>query len=684
MKANPLHRPTPHPVTPCVPVNFLAIAASALLAAAGVSCCPRGHAADNPFIVGANGAIRQILVDSEPLDISSDLWIALPGWKRVVSLSGSSGLAPAAHSIGPRGIETWSCDAVIDEARITAHLSFDASDPGPRFLLKVSSSADLDLEGIYAVIRFPARIFAGGVCSLLSYRGESMAVLPVESSPNAHIFFSEAHRGTVTTADGGRTCSIDFPPVEGAGFQDNRRWGDDSYVLLVPFHRGVLKASTPAATTFALSVSGKADRSPVDITLQPAAGAAHPFAGIGGNYCFQYDTPATDFTLRGLSPAWVRTELDLAAWEPVNDNDDPLQANWTAFAENVQQPELRVRFDLYRKLQALNCPVVAAVWTAPEWLFTDPGSGFYATGRKVDPANWPELIEGIGTYLEYAKTKLGFEPDFFSFNEPSLGIRIQWTAEDLTAFLTALEADFRSRGLATRFVLGDVASPDLLPFARRQAELNSRIYGAVAFHTWGGARPETWRAWRSLADELKLPLLAAEVGLRGQDYLTPWVFVRPDYAIEEAAMYLDLLAHARVTATMHWEYTPDYQLVTLADQIPQPAPLRYTQLHQLRHTTPRDAVHVPISCSHEDLVKAAALTGIDEQRNPALALHLLNLGAARTVIVRGLPDWIGELHSAQTASDAASRHRQNHVKVVAGTAEIHLESRVLRSFAGRR
>jgi hypothetical protein len=409
-----------------------------------------------------------------------------------------------------------------------------------------------------------------------------------------------------------------------------------------------------------LAAGGELPAKEVGMALGEPAGE-RLFQGFGGNYCFQYDTPATDFTLRELRPAWLRTEVDLAMWEPANDNGDPATTAWETLHKAAEGEALARRFALYRKLAGLKRPVIASAWTGPEWLFENPGRGYWTTGRRVARDNWPELVECIGSYLEYAKRSTGLAPELFSFNEPALGIRFQFGAKELAELGMMLVRDFRSRGLDTRLVLGDVASPHLWSYAEDLRRFTTRkdIYGAVGFHSWGGANEAVYGRWRRLAEDMDLPLLVTETGLEGGDYKTPWIFARHSYALREATLYAQLLNLATPAATLHWQYTPDYQLVTVENGSPVANPVRVGQMRQFRNHTPVPARHVRVQCTGSASVTACAFAG-EHDHSPSLAIHMVNSAGVCNLRINGLPE----------AIDTLEKHVTTHAGPLPGTMPV--------------
>ncbi len=639
-----------------------------------------GPARPETAVLQGNGLLAALLLAGERVPLAVDLWFPSPGWERFAALSQRRG-RNSRHTATDDGRQSWAGELSVYGGQLDVVAGIEPLDGAVRLLFTVTSRRDIDLEGVFLAIKLPTAFFADGHCQLTTMAGQLEVGLPGEAPAAAYLGQALAHRLSVAPAGGRLTIEMELPGAMDVLVQDNRRWGDRDYCVFFPLRRGGLAAGERLSAALRLRLTGQPASTPATIALGPPR-SAPPFAGFGGNYCFQFDNPATAYTLATLRPTWLRTELDLALWEPENDDDSPATTNWPSLeAADAPGSALRRRFELYQQLQATGQPLWASVWTAPEWLCDEPGRGFYANRRLIDESRWPELVECIGTYLEYAKRQYGFEPALFSFNEPDLGIRLLLEAEQSARLAILLDEDFRRRGLATRQVVGDVASPGMIDYAIAMAAAAPRqIFGAVSFHTWGGASPDTYKGWRTLADRLGLPLLAGEVGVDGEAYLTPWVFSTHDYALREAEMYVDLLEHAQVEATLHWEYTPDYQLVTMVDGACQPAPTRFGQMWQLATLTPVPSQRLELRLEPANSIRALALRSPHDQRR--LAIHLLNLDAAHSVTIEGLPAGLRQLLPVTTTADAA-RQLGQPLRVRRGALSLTLPARSLTTLVDR-
>ena len=183
--------------------------------------------------------------------------------------------------------------------------------------------------------------------------------------------------------------------------------------------------------------------------------------------------------------------------------------------------------------------------------------------RRIAPDKWPELLESIGSYLQYAKRQYGVEPDLFSFNEANIGVDVLLTAEEHRDAIKRIGAHFERLGLRTKMLLADATGPRgtvryALPAAADPAAV--RYCGAVGFHSWGGGSPSDYAAWGDLAKRLGLPLLVTELGVDAAAWRNR-AYDTYAYAVREMQMYQELLLYARPQGTMQWEFTSDYGIV---------------------------------------------------------------------------------------------------------------------------
>jgi len=91
------------------------------------------------------------------------------------------------------------------------------------------------------------------------------------------------------------------------------------------------------------------------------------------------------------------------------------------FRTGSARVELRKRFLFESEIAKRGIPSVASVWSIPEWLSTIAER---RSGQRPPHARsrWPEFLEMTASYLQHLKTVYHAEPEYFSFNEPDMGI----------------------------------------------------------------------------------------------------------------------------------------------------------------------------------------------------------------------------------------------------------------------
>ncbi|MBM4040332.1 MAG: hypothetical protein FJ290_17635 [Planctomycetes bacterium] len=609
-----------------------------------------------------NGRIRALDLLGESVEIRTDLRIPTQGWKKIPNLDTAKGVK-ATHGDG-----AWKWAGTVEPEpgqpfRFEQTLRQDAGEV--RLSLRVACEGDVKVEGVYFWLDLPIALFGGGTCELSDGSAAKTAQMPPERPASRHFLAANARRAEFAAPSGKPTLAVAVNPACHVTVQDNREWNTPTYSALVRFPVAQWQKGTTAMLEVTLRLAGEADQSPATLTLD-ASKARYRLDGFGGNYCFGIESPVSHYTLDNLRVAWARTEMTLSEWKPQNDNAPP-EAN--------DQPDtnLRREFLLTQEIQRKGIPYVISIWHLPEWLYTDPGKGPAAFGRRFAPERWPEVLECIGSYLLYAKKQYGVEPDLFSFNEPDGGVRVKFSAEEHRDAIKRIGAHFEKLGLKTRMLLADVCHARgthtyALPAANDPEAL--RYVGGLSFHSWGGAKPEEYAAWSDLADKLKVPLLVAELGVdawawRGAAYNTF------DYALREVRMYQELVLHARPRGTMQWEFTSDYGTVRVEKDGTLVPTVRFWFVKHFCNLTPPKA-DVLATSSDNPKVLLTAFRG----EGPVYTLHIASFGAAREATIAGLPPEVKSLRAVQTSA-ADSFKELPAVPVEAGAARVQLAQQSL-------
>ena len=629
-------------------------AASALLGLfAWVAC---GAAYADVAAIDRTGRINAMTFDGEQVDVQTDIRVPLAGWgsipnmsqARNVQFSEQGGKRTWTGRIDLGGGKAYTYQEAVSEAKGAVELD-----------LRVTAEAEAEIEGVYLWLDVPIMVFAGGECALAEGgQAGPTAEMPRERPQNRHFLNGSGDRLTMTDAAGktSLTVALDRPcPIT---VQDNREWQGSTYSAFIQVARGALAVGQSASLRATLTLTGEPDTTPARLSVD-ATRVRYQLDGFGGNYCFNIESPVTQYTLDSLHIAWARTEMTPAEWEPENDNESPTDTNW-ALLESHDTPDsnLRREFLLAKQIQERGIPYVISIWHLPEWLYADPGKGPDAHRRRVDPGKWPELLECLGSYLVYAKRQYGVEPDLFCFNEANIGVRVLFSPEEHREAIKAIGAHFRKLGLKTKMLLADATGPQgtdkyALPAAADPEAM--QYVGAVGFHSWGGATPEGYGAWADLAERLKLPLLVTELGVdagawRGRTYDSF------QYGLREIRMYQEILLYARPQGTMQWEFTSDYGIVKEERGAPGEPPKlvptqRFWLVKHFCNLTPHGSDALTTASDHPRVLFTAFAGPVAGTR--AYTLHVANLGPGRHATIAGVPKGIQSLRAIRTTESEA-------------------------------
>ncbi|MFO7535079.1 MAG: hypothetical protein R6X19_05255 [Kiritimatiellia bacterium] len=605
-------------------------------------------AAEPPETAHFDGAGRLVMLAAagEPVRVTGEVRVAGPNWGFIGY--GTTWAATGVVFAAAEGESVWSGFIPLANGGLARYEQrVQSLTNGARISLEVRAENDLPLEGVYYGLQLPVRDFAEGQAAF--WRGTSVVAAAqapsiYKSEQNPRFLNGDAERVTVQADPYRIRVGLDRPRA--VVLQDDREWGSLSYTLLIGFGRGPrMPRGETARLNFTLELAGEPDRDPVQVVLAPNEPAGERFEGFGGNFVYGLDSAMTTSLIERLEPVRARVEMALFDWEPENDNTNSDHAAWSRFeARDVEGSAMRTRFELAAQLAKRGVPLMISVWSLPEWMYEGPPQGRGVGRRTVPEGLWPEVLESAGTYLLHLKNRYGVEPELFSFNEPELGVRVLFTAEQHRDMIRRFGERFEALGLKTRVMLADVAQPrgteSYGVYALSDPACIPRI-GSVAFHTWGGGTALEYEAWRRVARRFGLPLDVTELGLDGGVYRTPHEMATPRYAIQEAHLMVQVLAHARPRSALLWEYTDDYPLLAesrdAAGNVILRDTLRLRFLEQLIRGTPKPAEAVGVRSSRLEIA-AAAFRPVDAIKGTSLVLHLVNASAARLAEITGLPE----------------------------------------------
>ncbi|MFO7822161.1 MAG: hypothetical protein R6V56_08945 [Lentisphaeria bacterium] len=524
--------------------------------------------------------------------------------------------------------------------------------------LGLEAVSDLNIEGAYFHLKLPVKSAVDGEVLLYEEGSDEVErlILPREQRPETHILGTAVSRKiTVRFPSSLLALNIRLNSPCQVQLQDNRKWHSQYYVLMFKLVGRGMKKGQSEMLGLSYQFSGEADRSAVQLQIGDKIKGAR-FEGVGGNYCFQIDSPQTNKNLQEFPAAWARTEMSLSEWEPENDNGDSSIAHWEYYKNNDKAgSNLRRELELAKRLQEQGTKLIMSIWDLPEWLYEKQGMKPYTPGRRVPEEMWPEVFEAVATYLKHARDNYGVEPSLISFNEPDLGVCVKLSAEKYHAVMQRLAKALAAEGIKTQLLLGDVSNPRHgLNYVKNALDTvdDLSIYGAVGFHSWGGGTAQQYGAWRELADTLQLPLTVSEAGVDPQAWRTrtyhSWY-----YALRQLEMYQKILLYSRPATVLEWEFTADYPLLTVIQDTEKLKPTkRYWFLKHFTTFMESPAAQLATeSSSPEVLITAFRCPGGDADEEEKLVIHIANTAASRKIQLSGLPPGLTSFTGYLTTRD---------------------------------
>jgi len=162
--------------------------------------------------------------------------------------------------------------------------------------------------------------------------------------------------------------------------------------------------------------------------------------GLGGNFCqprYGQTEPMDavgERILKDLNVSLGRVGLPLNHWAPQQGR----------FAEPGQA---RASFLALQRLAKLKVPLIASVWEGPAWLV---GGSPEQSGKQLPRDRYQTCVDLIGAYLVRARDGYGVQVDYFSFNEPDLGINFKFSPTEMAEFIKVTGDTLKRLGLTTK------------------------------------------------------------------------------------------------------------------------------------------------------------------------------------------------------------------------------------------
>ncbi len=537
--------------------------------------------------------------------------------------------------------------------------------------LVVTPERDTTLEALFFCVELPGRYYRDARFTLKK-SGSVVADLQTSEieSPKGNI--PMAVKANELYAEGAlRNFRIAFDD-ELTVYLRNK---DTSVEIYIPLTRSRITRRQELGATFTISAGGTVDTEDAIVTLNSNS-PGNRFDGFGGNFRLQNpekDPPIIQYCLDNMRVAWGRVEMPLQYWQP-DENIDPVEAaEKGAIHEHVKKS-----MEMARELARRGIPVIISDWFAPKWaIIGDPADahrfrskGIY--GYQLNPEKLPQIYKSIADYLVYLKKHYGVEPVMFSFNESDLGIDVRHTAKEHADFIKSIGAYFASRGIATRLLLGDNSDATTFNFilpAMEDPETHKYI-GAISFHSWRGCDDITLKKWADAARKMNIPLIIGEGSTDAAAWNYPEIFFEQSFALYEINLYLRICSISQPLSILQWQLTSDYSPMAGNGIFGTSGPLRPTRrfwnLKQLA-STPAGSYSLPVESSNENLTCAA----FGNIASGLYTVHVINNGASRKVVIKGIPAGINGLDVFIT-DETRGMEKTDRVTVSNGLCELTL------------
>jgi len=605
------------------------------------------------------GNIAGIRIDGELMKIESNLTVV----KKDSSVRATGKERQRPHFIreGNQQIVTTNIDSLYFKEMVAGAGKGEA-----KVNIKVTAKGDEAFQGIYFTFLLNED-YSKGSAKIDNLKS-------VQLSENTLNKYFETPAGTIQFISEKRQLKITFLQPVSAFIKNYQTKDSKKLQVFIPIETGDMKKGDSVEKSFTIKVSGTMDNSPVHLTLNTFK-TGRRFIGLGGNFRLQNpktDPKVIDYCLKNLNVRFSRVEMPWQLWQPELNEDPVEEAN-----EGKLNPHVQKSMEMAQRLYQMHIPVILSAWSAPAWAVIDKpkygpdSNGIW--GNPLDSTKSKEIYKSIADYIIYLKEKYGVEISLFSFNESDLGINVRQTGEQHDKLIKGLGAYFVSRGLKTKILLGDNSDATTFNFIKPALKdtVSHPFIGAISFHSWRGWDEETLQKWAQAATQLKRPIIVAEGSIDAQAWGYPAIFQEPEYALKEINLYIMLLSRCQPEAILQWQLTADYSLLAGGGIFGDTSTLRPTQrfwnLKQLS-STPKELKAMELDCSDAN-ISAAALG--DKGKN-IYAIHLVNNGASRKVILTGLPASI-KFFKAFITDKNKSMQKTQSIPVSDGNAEFILK-----------
>ena len=315
------------------------------------------------------------------------------------------------------------------------------------------------------------------------------------------------------------------------------------------------QASTPTHGVYIPTVEVFPDQLRQTVQDMGSGAFIHRFGGIRTAL-----DPISKLNITTFQPRNARVEIDLANWEPVNDNDSPEDPNPSGFRDTNFN---HATFQFMQEMSKQGVEITASIWDVPDWMVEDPKM---ESARVIPRSMYPEVIESITTWLVKARDGYGVNIAYVSFNEADIGINILLSSTNVIELVKQAGPQFAKSALNTKWLLGDCSnSGGCLDYVKSiWSEESIRPYmGIMAFHTWDAynVSDKTLSDLGDFALAQGLEIRCTEAGWDASLWQTPEKFPTWVNAQNIAVVFNRVLKLSRVTTFYYWQMMGnDYNL----------------------------------------------------------------------------------------------------------------------------
>jgi hypothetical protein len=247
------------------------------------------------------------MFSGDQLALTTNLGTPLPGWVNFGGLEKSERTEVTREG----GSTTWSgVIGPVENQRAGFRQTVREYNGKVRIEIEVSAQDTLEAEGVFFRINLPRERFSGGKVAFAGAAGPKEYPLPIARPAGLDFAKGEAGGLVFTDVSGGLRFEVSLDRPCRVFLRDLWEPGSRQYAAFVALHGGSLQAGAVTKLILALSLEGQPDRTAAQLTMD-ATRSRYKFDGFGGNYCFEIESPVTQYTLNNLRVSWARTEMTL-------------------------------------------------------------------------------------------------------------------------------------------------------------------------------------------------------------------------------------------------------------------------------------------------------------------------------------------------------------------------------------